>query len=89
MLGPDRQPVPEAYREMMLRLARSIDHRLNRGQRPKALGFCLLMFPFADAETPHKDRLNYISNADALDMLALFKEMTARLEYRLSKGGSA
>ena len=81
-LGPEAGPVVEEYRQTMTQLAAAIDDILNGDKRPKSIGFCLLMFPFGDAASPDKERLNYISNADALDMKAMFKEMIARFEYR-------
>ena len=91
-VGPEHGPVVEEYRKTMQQLAAAIDDILNGegcSKDTKGIGFCLLMFPFEDAASPHQERLNYISNADMLDMRILFKEMIARFEYRMQRGGKA
>ena len=91
-VGPEHGPVIEEYRKTMNELALGIDEILNGRDCPKdkkQTGFCLLVFPFEDAASPHQERMNYISNADMLDMRILFKEMVARFEYRMQRGGKA
>lgn len=73
-------PVQEEYRQMLNDLARGIDAVLNGSERPKQLGFCLLMFEFGI--TGGSGRVNYISNANRRDMIVAVKEWLARAEAR-------
>ena len=73
-------PVSSEYRQMLNELARGIDAVLNGNERPKRLGFCLLMFEFGINDG--SGRVNYISNADRRDMLVAVKEWLARAEGR-------
>lgn len=69
-------PIEPRFAEMMEALARAIDGVLNGEQRPKQVGFCLLVFPFND----HDGRCNYISNGERKDMVVLLREQLARFE---------
>jgi hypothetical protein len=65
-------------------LAQAIDELFNEQGKPKATGFCLLVFHFAEA-----GRVNYICNSDRVDMKTLFKEMIARWEGQADIVGTA
>jgi len=69
-------PIEPKYREMMNNLAKGIDKILNGDEKPKKVGFCLMMFNFGDSP----GRCNYISNADRADVVTLLKEQLARFE---------
>lgn len=75
-------PIQEQYRKNMNRLARNIDISLNGrrkpGKEPK-LGFVLLVAEFGEI---HDGRVNYISNGQREDMIAMLREYLARLEGR-------
>ena len=76
-------PIDPKYRESMNILAGFIDDYLNGPDCPtdkKEVGFFLTIFPFKE-----EGRFNYISNADKLDVRAMLKEITARIEGRLMK----
>lgn len=79
-------PIEEKYRAEMNLLAAAVDKSLNGEARPKKIGFVLLMAKFGRIEG---GRVNYISNADRADMIAMLKEWLARAEGRYSEGGRA
>lgn len=75
-------PIQEQYRQRMTRLAKQIDEGLNGRRRPgkkPVLGFILLTAEFGKIEG---GRVNYISNGERADMIAMMREYLARLEGR-------
>jgi hypothetical protein len=74
------------YRAQMRAVAETLDEFLNGKNTPKhkrQTGFCVLMFPFGDPTgNPHRDRINYISNANRQDMIIAMKELISRFEGR-------
>jgi len=74
-------PVSEAYRKRMNALARLIDEYFNGDLQGDArtAGFALLVFPFGPGN-PSRDRINYISNTNRVDMIIAMKELVARFE---------
>lgn len=61
----------------MKAIASALDDVLNGAERPKQLGFVVLIFPRGG---PDGGRANYISNCERKDVIAALKEVTARLE---------
>ena len=80
--GIGDRPIEPRYRQQMNELARALDKAFNGNAKggARTVGFCLLVFPFGD-----EGRCNYISNADRLDMVTLFREQLARLEARVAE----
>lgn len=78
-------PIQQQYRVVMKRLARKIDKWLNGDARPlqRKLGFVLLVAEFGKIED---GRVNYISNGEREDMIAMLKEYLGRLEGRSVDG---
>ncbi len=80
---PDHKPIEPQYHLMMMALAEAIDAALN-GEDCKAgdkkTGFFLTVFAFSEPS-----HFNYISNADKIDVRAMLKGVTARIEGRLQK----
>lgn len=75
------QPIqPDAYNSMN-KLARDIDRGLNGKARgkDKRFGFILLVAEFGRIED---GRVNYISNGERADMIAMLREYLARIEGR-------
>lgn len=74
-------PIQQEHRASMNRLARKIDKWLNGAARPlqRKLGFVLLVAEFGKIDD---GRVNYISNGERDDMIAMLKEYLARLEGR-------
>ena len=79
-------PIQAQYRDMMNGLASGIDDVLNGDRQPKKIAFVLLMAEFGAIEG---GRVNYISNGERSDMIAMLKEWLARLEGRMAEGGQA
>lgn len=78
-------PIPERYRAQMNTLAQTIDEFFNGERRPgrkPRIGFVLLMAEFDRIEG---GRVNYISNGDRPDMLAMLREYLARAEGRYAE----
>ena len=75
-------PIQAQYRQRMNRLARQIDEGLNGrrklGKKP-VLGFILLTAEFGKIDG---GRVNYISNGERADMIAMLREYLARVEGR-------
>lgn len=75
-------PIQAQYHARMNRLAKQIDEGLNGrrklGKKPK-LGFILLTAEFGKIEG---GRVNYISNGERADMIAMLREYLARVEGR-------
>lgn len=78
-------PIDPKLHEMMNALAHGIDEILNGKERPKTLGFVLMMFPFED----HGGRCNYISNAQRADIVIMLKEQIKRFEGQPDVTGHA
>lgn len=72
-------PIQQRYRKQMNALAQQLDRFFNGEKTPKKVGFVLLIAEFGVIEG---GRVNYISNADRADMLAMMKEYIARAEGR-------
>ena len=74
------------YRAAMNRVARAIDEAFNgkpkRNRKPK-VGFILLTAEFGKIDG---GRVNYISNGERADMIAMMREYLARLEGRYQDG---
>jgi hypothetical protein len=84
-------PIQEQYRAQMNELAHMIDEWLNGPMLPgipPKLGFLLLVAEFGRIEG---GRVNYISNGERRDMIAMLREYLARLEGRavIDDGGRA
>ena len=83
-------PIEQQHHAVMNALARGIDEGLNGprlpGVKPK-IGFVLLVSEFGKIDG---GRVNYISNGQREDMLAMLREYLARVEGRYSdQGGNA
>lgn len=79
-------PIQEKYRRTMNRIARAIDEAFNGKPKPNKtprVGFILLTAEFGQIEG---GRVNYISNGNRDDMLAMMREYLARAEGRYSDG---
>lgn len=75
-------PIQEQYRQPMNRIARHIDQALNGKPKPgkkPTVGFILLTAEFGKIEG---GRVNYISNGERADMIAMLREYLARVEGR-------
>ncbi len=72
--------------EILRAMAKALDTALNGDAHQKDNGFVLLVFPF---DGPEGARVNYVSNADRRDMIAVLKEITARLEGQAHTQGRA
>ncbi len=76
------EPIQAEYRAQMNELAHAIDEWLNGPKRPgiaPKLGFILLVSEFGKIDD---GRVNYISNGERKDMLAMLREYLARAEGR-------
>lgn len=79
-------PIQEQYRKQMNRLAKLIDEFFNGRRKPNrkpTVGFILLTAEFGKIEG---GRVNYISNGNREDMIAMMREYLARVEGRYSEG---
>jgi hypothetical protein len=72
-------PVDPKYRAQLTAVARTIDEFLNGAERPKRIGFAVIMFELGAIEG---GRINYMSNAERADMLTAVREWLARAEGR-------
>lgn len=75
-------PIQAAYRQQMNKLARTIDEFFNGKRKPNRqpkVGFILLTAEFGKIEG---GRVNYISNGERADMIAMLREYLARVEGR-------
>lgn len=79
----DHGSIQADYYAKMNAVAAALDDTFNPEQ-PRKVGFFLAVFPFDE-----QGRFNYISNAGGLDVLAMLKDITARLEARFHQGGRA
>ena len=76
------EPIQQKYRDDMNLLARRVDEALNgkrKAGRERRLGFVLLVAEFGRIED---GRVNYISNGEREDMIAMLREYLARVEGR-------
>ena len=80
-------PIQPEYERIMNSLAHGVDEILNGKQRPKPLGFVLLVFPFD--EVKGEGRCNYISNAQREDIVVMLKEQVKRFEGQPDMTGHA
>lgn len=77
-------PIDPAVHAQMNALAGFLDDVLNGDDRPKQIGFALLLYRFGeDLVSTH--RINYIGNGDRGDVLVALKELVARWEGRYSE----
>ena len=75
-------PIQAEYRQMMNKLARVIDEFFNGKRKPNRkpkVGFILLTAEFGKIDG---GRVNYISNGERSDMIAMLREYLARVEGR-------
>lgn len=75
-------PISPQYRARMNRLAKGIDEALNGKRKPgkkPVVGFILLTAEFGKIDG---GRVNYISNGERADMIAMLREYLARVEGR-------
>ncbi|MEV5031600.1 hypothetical protein MRBLMC3_000782 [Sphingobium sp. LMC3-1-1.1] len=77
-------PIQNRYRAGMNAIAEGLDKAFNGDAQPKKIGFVLLMAEFGQIEG---GRVNYISNGERSDMIAMMKEWLARAEGRYSEQG--
>lgn len=85
--GADHGPIEPEFHALMNHLAKALDDMFNGEGCPpekKRVGFFLTTFRFDEP-----GRFNYISNADKLDVRAMLKDITARIEARMSEAGHA
>ncbi len=83
MESADPGPIEDRYRDQMRALGQVLDEILNGEDcklEDKKTGFFLTVFAFGEPS-----RFNYISNADKLDVRAMLKEITARIEARMAR----
>lgn len=81
MQSADHGPIEPEYYAQMNALALTLDELLNGEdceESEKTVGFFLTVFPFNE-----QGRFNYISNANKLDVRAMLKDITARIEGRM------
>ena len=83
----DPGPIQADLHDLMNAVAHGLDDIFNGKNCPadqKKTGFFLTAFNMGEP-----GRFNYISNCEGLDMLAMLKDVTARIEGRLSTPGNA
>lgn len=70
-------PVEDQYRHKMIAITKTLDDFLNGHERPRAIGFLLMVFPYDSTD----GRCNYMSNgANRKDIVKLMREQIARFE---------
>ena len=79
-------PIDDQYRATMNRVAQVLDANFNPTLGPKKIGFVLLIAEFGKIEG---GRVNYLSNGERADMIAMMKEYIARAEGRYVEPGKA
>lgn len=72
-------PIDDRYQAAMTRVAEALDRQFNPVVGQRKVGFVLLISEFGKIEG---GRVNYISNGDRADMIAMMKEYIARAEGR-------
>jgi len=75
-------PILAEFRPAMNDLARALDRFFNADLENRKIGFVLLTAEFGKIDG---GRVNYISNGERGDMLAMMKEFIARAEGRYSE----
>lgn len=78
-------PIQAKYHKTMNRIARAIDEAFNGKRKPNrkpTVGFILLMAEFGKIDG---GRVNYISNGEREDMIAMMREYLARVEGRYNE----
>jgi pimeloyl-CoA synthetase len=78
------QKIEPEHRATMNAIASVLDDHFNGDVRPKKIGFVLLMAEFGKMEG---GRVNFISNANRNDTIAMLKEWLARAEGRYQTDG--
>ena len=86
----DHGPIQEEQRALMNALAEGLDDIFNPAlpglPRQKKIAFVLLTAYFGQVDD---GRVNYISNGEREDMIAMLKELLARFEGQPMTGGNA
>lgn len=72
-------PIDDRYQAAMNRVAEVLDRQFNPVIGERKVGFVLLISEFGKIEG---GRVNYISNGERADMIAMMKEYIARAEGR-------
>lgn len=75
-------PIDDRYHAAMNRIAQVLDAQFNPVMGVKKIGFVLLIAEFGQIEG---GRVNYISNGERGDMIAMMKEYIARAEGRYAE----
>lgn len=75
-------PIDDEHREVMNRVASVLDQNFNPVPGNRKVGFVLLIAEFGQIDG---GRVNYISNGDRADMIAMMKEYIARAEGRYAE----
>lgn len=78
------EPIDEKYLEAMNRLANMLDQYFNADMKPGDNGTVFLLL-VGEVNNMGGGRVNYISNGQSDDMLALMREYLARAEGRYSE----
>ncbi len=73
------EPVDPRVVKGMTHMGDMIDTALNGDTMPREFGFVLLVFEFG---TKDHRKMNYMSNAERVDMLCALKELVANFEGR-------
>lgn len=79
-------PIQKRYHKTMNRIAKAIDEAFNGKRKPgkkPTVGFILLTAEFGKMEG---GRVNYISNGERADMIAMMREYLARVEGQYQDG---
>lgn len=76
-------PIQTKHRASMNAVAKALDDTFNGNTRPKRVAFVLLLAEFGQIDG---GRVNYISNAERADTIAMMKEWIARAEGRFVEG---
>lgn len=77
-------PIQNQYRDTMNRVAEVLDRQFNPNRHERKVGFVLLIAEFGKIDG---GRVNYISNGERADMIAMMKEYIARAEGRYAEPG--
>lgn len=76
----DTDRVRAMFREKLQVIAQSLDEFLNQGlpdpDLPGGVGFCIMVFPFAEYER----NVAYIANTDANDLITILKDHLHHLQ---------
>ena len=92
-LGADHGPIQADLSELMNAVARTLDDLFNGPDCPaseKRVWFFLAAGNFGEgSDLPERNRFNYISNADKLDMRATLRDVLGGIEGRMAGEGHA